>query len=247
MQGESRSQPLDTEVRRDADLRHARRRRDPAEAFQSLFSTEQTDDLTQGQRVIVTARWILVLGGLLLTLWNPGDGEIGDLRVQLAFILILAVGNFYLHAQILRGRRVWGELVVAASLVDITVISVMIGISDVRFESNVFAFYFPAILAFAVAFPTVLTMIFAGGVIAVYSLLGFSDSGVLGTEDGAVMVMRLLMLAAVAICGAVYWRSERSRRRVAADAREELLTQIHERNVATDPQRLPPAAGTEGS
>ena len=243
MQVESSSQPLDTEVRRDADWRRARKRRDPAEAFKSLFSPEQTDDLTHGQRVIVTARWILVLGGLLLTLWNPAP--ISELRVQLAFILILAVGNFYLHAQLLRGSRVWGELVVAASLVDITVISVMIGISDGRFDSNAFAFYFPAILAFAVAFPTVLTLLFAGSVIAIYSILGFSSSGVPGHE--AVMVMRLLMLAAVAISATVYWRTERSRRRVAADAREELLTQIHERNVATDPQRLSPAAGTEGS
>ena len=243
MQVESSSQPLDTEVRRHAELRRARNRRDPAEAFKSLFSPEQTDDLTQGQRVIVTARWILVLSALLLTLWNPSP--LSELRVQLTFILILAVGNFYLHAQLLRRRRVWGELVVAASLVDIAVISIMIGISDGRFDSNVFAFYFPAILAFAVAFPTALTLVFTGGVIAIYSVLGFSSSGVAGNE--AVMVTRMLMLAAVAICGTVYWRSERSRRRVATDAREELLTQIHERNVATDPQRLPPAAGTEGS
>ena len=246
MQVESPSEPLDTEVRRDADLRRARTRRDPAEALQSLFSPEQTDDLTHGQRVIVTARWILVLSALLLTLWNPG--EIRELRVQIAFILILAVGNFYLHAQLLRGRRIWGELVVAASLVDVTVISVMIAISSTgTFDSNVFAFYFPAILAFAVAFPTVLTLLIAGGVIAIYSALGFSDSGVLGTEAGAVMVTRLLMLAAVAISGTVYWRSERSRRRVAADAREELLAQIRERDSATDPQRLSPAAGKEGS
>src|SRR5262245_43492587 len=55
-----------------------------------------------GQLVIVTARWVLVLAGLLLALWSPGP--IGQIRLHVLTLLILAVGNFYLHAQLLMRR-----------------------------------------------------------------------------------------------------------------------------------------------
>ena len=211
--------------------------------FHSLFGggAESTDDLAHGQVVIIAARWVLIVAGLVLALWITDDTS--NLAVQLVVILGLAVGNFYLHSQVLQRRPTMSAVVYAASAGDLTVISLLVGMGG-GLESGLFVFYFPAILAFSVAFSTPVTLAFAGAAIATYGLIAMSTySG--GNPE--VIAVRLLMLAAVAICGTVYWRTERSRRGVAADAREELLAQIRERNVATDSQRLSPAAGTEGS
>src|SRR5438093_5390599 len=61
-----------------------------------------SEDLFHGQTVIVWARWILIGTGLLLSFWNARDLPV--LEVQLAAIITLAFGNFYLHVQLLRGR-----------------------------------------------------------------------------------------------------------------------------------------------
>ncbi|MDQ2996300.1 MAG: hypothetical protein M3R61_04500, partial [Chloroflexota bacterium] len=63
----------------------------------------RTPEVTaDGQSVIVVARWVLVLSGLVLALWNPG--AIGEIRLHVLALLLLAVGNFYLHAQLLMHR-----------------------------------------------------------------------------------------------------------------------------------------------
>src|SRR5215212_11525893 len=66
-----------------------------------------------GQSVIVVARWVLVLSGLVLALWNPG--AIGEIRLQVLALLLLAVGNFYLHAQLLMHRPAINAIAYAAS------------------------------------------------------------------------------------------------------------------------------------
>jgi hypothetical protein len=63
-----------------------------------------SDDLAHGQVVIVAARWILVGSGILLALWSPGS--LAELRLQIAVLLVLAAGNFYLHTRVLMGQPV---------------------------------------------------------------------------------------------------------------------------------------------
>ncbi len=196
-------------------------------AVPTLFSKETLEDLFHGQHVIVMARWILVVGGLILALWNPA--AIDELRVQIVFLLALAVGNFFIHAQLLKRRPLPGELVMLASAVDILAISVMIGIAAPRVDSDVFNFYFPAVLAFAVTFPPLVTGVLTAGVLAIYSSLAFSSFFIEGAETA--VVTRLIMIAAVAVVGAIYWQIERNRRRQAADAQRELMAQIHERDA----------------
>ena len=79
----------------------AAKQRDKAKVREK--AAERSEDLAQGQIVIVSARWILVIAGLVLTLWAPD--KIGTLRIQLMVLLILAVANFYLHAQLLMRKR----------------------------------------------------------------------------------------------------------------------------------------------
>ena len=75
-------------------------------------------------------------------------------------------------------------------------------------------FYFPAILALSVAFRTEFTLAFASAAVAVYGMISLAT---FGGDDGQALIARLLMLVAVAVCGNVYWRTERDRRRAAGE------------------------------
>ena len=71
---------------------------------QRMKEEEETraEELRYGQIVIVTARWALVLMGLLLLIWRPGD--LRGFTIGILVVLALAVVNFFLHVQILRDR-----------------------------------------------------------------------------------------------------------------------------------------------
>ncbi|MDP6183329.1 MAG: hypothetical protein QF609_05895 [Gammaproteobacteria bacterium] len=182
-----------------------------------FFRLDAADDALHGQKALVAARWILILGGLVLSIWAPG--EIDVLRIQLLFILGLAVMNFYLHAQLLRRGPVVETVAYAASIGDIAVISGII-IAQGVVDSSTFNFYFPALMAISVAFPTAISFMFAGSALAIYSLVALvSAPGVTPYgESTTVFLTRLVMLAAVVACGNLYWRIERRRRREADEA-----------------------------
>ncbi len=190
--------------------------------FHGLFGggAESTDDLAHGQVVIIAARWVLIVAGLVLALWITEDTS--NLAVQLVVILGLAVGNFYLHSQVLQRRPTMSAVVYAASAGDLTVISLLVGMGG-GLESGLFVFYFPAILALSVAFHPRTTALFAGTAILVYGVIGATT---LSGAGGEVLVTRLIMLAAVAVCGSIYWQVERSRREAAAERQESLLAQV---------------------
>jgi hypothetical protein len=165
-----------------------------------------------GQLVIVTARWVLVLSGLLLALWNPGP--IGQIRLHVLTLLILAVGNFYLHAQLLMRRPAVSAVAYAASAIDIAVITLLIATQG-GFASSLYVFYFPALLAFSVAFPTSRTVGFGSVAVGLYACVGLFS--VESERDAQSLVVRLLMLIAVAVCGNLFARIEASRRRTATE------------------------------
>jgi hypothetical protein len=182
--------------------------------------------------VIIAARWMLVGAGLLLALWNPealtNPDAMGDLRIQVTLILGLAVANFFLHAQVLMRKPVLAPVAYAASAADIAVISLVVVVNG-GFDADPFVFYFPAVLALSVAFRTKVAFTFAGAAIAIYGLISL---GTTTSDDGAVLITRMLMIAAVAVCGNVYWRTERDRRLVGAKTREELRAQVRQEAVA---------------
>jgi hypothetical protein len=184
------------------------------------------DDLAFGQIVIVTARWILVLAGFLLALWNPG--KLSELQVVLGFVLVLAVCNFFLHARLLMKRSQVGNAVIAygTSIADMTIISIIIAaLGGAR--SSLYIFYYPAILGFSVAFRPAVTYLLAGAGMLTYAVIILSTS-TLADADLQAALVQLLMMAAVAVCGSVYWRIERDRRAEAAKARAGLMAQIRE-------------------
>jgi hypothetical protein len=182
-----------------------------------------SEDLVYGQPVIVAFRWILIASGLVLALVNPDD--LSHLRVQIVVILLLAIANFYLQAQLLMGRQVVGTIIYASSAIDLALLTVLV-LSQGGYESRIFAFFYPAILAFSVVFATPITALYVAATVFVYGFICLFSDG-----DPVIIISRLLMLVAVGFCGNAYLRIERSRRSAAEAAHMELMTQIRSRRA----------------
>ena len=150
------------------------------------------------------------MAGLLLAIWEPT--ALGELRVQIVFILSLAVANFYLHVQVLMRRPVLAPVVYISSAADIGVISLIVATAG-GFDSGLYVFYFPALVVMSVAFRPPIALGFGTSAIAIYSLISLPA---ISAGDWITMITRLMMLAAVTVCGSVYWQIERNRRRAAA-------------------------------
>ncbi len=181
----------------------------------SWFSNE----LTQGQTIIVLARWIMILAGLCFVLWLPSP--LPQLRFKLMFLLTLAAGNFYLCAQLLKRQPAMPLVVLLASLADILVINAIV-LSEGGLNSVTFIFYFPAMLAISVAFPTALSYFYASGILGSYIFLSLVTN-TFTSDNLQILVIRLLMLTAVAVCGNLYWRQESRRQAVPEQAKRVVL------------------------
>lgn len=165
------------------------------------------EDLALGQSVIVAARWLLVAAGMALALIAPASPEL--LRAQVAFVLLLAVCNFGLQAQILRRQPTLAAIAYAASAADIAIITGLIAVNG-GFTSGLYVFYFPAILALAVAFPPGITVAYVMMTIVLYLAVATPATPAGGAEQ---LLIRCLVLLAMAVCGTVYSGIEASRRR----------------------------------
>jgi hypothetical protein len=179
-----------------------------------LVSTKTSSDMAHGQAVIVTARWILVASGLGLALTHARSLE--QLRVQIVLILLIAMANFGLQAQLLRRRTAAEWVAYAASAADLVVVTALV-IAQGGFTSALYVFYFPAILALSVAFDWWVTAIYAYLAVLLYGSVAMMTAQNL-PASGPDIVARCLVLAAVAACGAVYRLIEQGRRE--ADARD---------------------------
>jgi hypothetical protein len=170
-------------------------------------------------------RWILVASGLVLVLLNPDD--LALMRVQIVVLLILAMANFYLHSQLLVKRPVLDPVVYAASAADLFLVLLLIIVSN-GFESNLYVYFFPAIVSFAVVFPTVWTLTYVASTMAMYGFVALVSGG-----DPLIILARLLMIAAIGFCGNQYLRIERSRRQAAAEAQLEMKKYIRKQKATT--------------
>src|SRR5437868_4107873 len=195
----------------------------PERGLSSFVGTVRSEDLEYGQTVLVWARWILIGTGLLLSFWSPTN--LVTLQVQLAAIVALAFGNFYLHVQLLRGRPALDNVVYAASLADIGVVTALVLVQG-GYQSPVFIFYFAAVVGISVAFPTWLTGAYTTFVVGMYGIVCLVTAPV---EDFPAVFTRLLMIAAVAVCGNLFARSESKRRADAIRIHNETLDEIEQK------------------
>jgi hypothetical protein len=166
-----------------------------------MFRNVNPVELARGQTVIVYARWLLVLAGLLVTVWNP-DG-LGQLRLQIGVVLAVAIGNFVMHAQLLRKRPTFQSVAFMASVGDLAMIALLV-LSQGGVGSTTFVFFFPAVLAIAVAFPTEEAVLLSG-IAAILEVVVSANS-----RDVDVTLVRAGALAATAVIGNAYWRLHRT-------------------------------------
>ena len=193
----------------------------------SFAGEVRSEDLAHGQTVLVWARWILIGTGLLLSFWGPKD--LLTLQVQLAAIIALAFGNFYLHVQLLRGHPAIDNVVYGASLADLSVVTALVLVQH-GYPSPVFIFYFAAIVGISVAFPTFLTAGYTAITVGVYGIIALATAPV---EAYPAIFTRLLMIAAVALVGNLFARSEATRRAEAIRVQTELLDEAQQKTTTT--------------
>jgi hypothetical protein len=172
----------------------------------------QVEELRHGLIVVIAARWVLLLSAWVLTLWEPEEPSAWQLRLAIVLLMSYSVANFFLTVQWVKGAAILPQLVYATSFADLTLITTLI-VALSSYSSNLYVFYFPAILALAVTFPRTLTGLFTAGVIAAYALISVDKAGpAIDTQEAQTIVVRAILLAAVAFCGALYQQVESDRR-----------------------------------
>ena len=162
------------------------------------------DDLRQGHSVIIAARWMLVAAGLMFVLYR--QQSVSHLTVGVLAILGIAALNFWLHCRPLTNQPVGPQWAYCASAADLAVISGLMLIEGSQM-SKAYAFYYPAILGYSLVFPTVVSTVLTGAVLAFVLV-----TGSFGVLDERVLVVRLLTLATTAFIGWRYRRVEKQRR-----------------------------------
>lgn len=183
------------------------------------------DDLRAGLPVIIYARWVLVIAGLGLSLWNSADFV--EAQISVLIILILAVGNFFLQVEVNRERPIKKWIVYAASAVDIGAITGVLVLTN-SFPSSTYVFFMPALLALSVTFSTSNTAKYTAGALIGYALISIAPINDMGggTVEATSLLIHVLILLSVPFCGNVFWRLERTRRtqEINADLVEQQLT-----------------------
>ncbi len=183
-------------------------------AWSSWLSGADLDisELKRGEIILVSARWILIVVGLLLTLNAPEN--LVDLQISIAAILGMAMLNFVLHTNILNTRPAAASTLYIASLGDIGVITAIVAITG-AYDSFAFVFFYPAIMAFSLVFPVRITAFFTLVMSALYSMvvLSVSDDVFAADPEGsyATLVTRVMTFVAVMVVANSYRLVERQR------------------------------------
>lgn len=185
--------------------------RTPPRQRRTWFSPTVSDDLPQGQIVIVVAKWILVLAGMVLTLLAPAP--IKELRIEILVLLLIAVENFYHHAQLLKRRPVPTAVASIASAADLAVVTILVMIQG-GFDSGLYIFYFPALVALSLVFRLEVTTLMTGATVTIYGLICVADSfsGALTAQEGQMLLARVAVMIALPAAGAIFSHLEERRR-----------------------------------
>jgi hypothetical protein len=191
---------------------------------------EATEDIFFGQVVIVWARWFLIAAGIILTLWTTSN------EAQMVLGMIPVVGlmglmglNFLIHGRYLAQRPANPAMITLASLLDLTVVTVILFWSDrTGLASQLYIFYYPVVLAFAFVMPRKVTVPYTIVALVAYTtaclvadasvfVVDVGDVGASALNVGAVktLLLRLITIGAMGGLGTYYWRIQRNRRRAA--------------------------------
>jgi hypothetical protein len=185
----------------------------------SQINQEAAEDLFFGQTVIIWARWFIIAGSAMTTLWTART--IGAITINVLLVVALMALNFFLHARYLVERPVNRALLIGVSALDLLLIGATVATwqNQIGLTSPFFILFYPAVLAFAFVFPPRLTALYTSGALLLYSGICLLTNGpLLSVDDLKLLVMRLITLAAMGGLGTYYWRIQRGRRRSAQGA-----------------------------
>ena len=133
-----------------------------------MASETVADDIQHGLIVIVWARWSIVIFAFILRMYRAT--EMSMLVITIIGLMAVALVNFALHASILAKRAIPTIWVYLASIMDICLISLIVGL-DGGLNTHIFLYFYPAVLGFALVFPGGATLWLTLGVLGVYSLI----------------------------------------------------------------------------
>ena len=182
------------------------------------IAQEAAEDIFFGQVVMIWARWFIVATAAMVFLW--GAESAAELGGAIVLVLALMGINFFFHGRYLVERPANPALLMLAAVLDIGVITTIVGIWDVKgLDSQYFILFYPVVFAFALVFPPRLTMVYTVLAAAAYGVVSFIvDPGFVGEPELVKrLVMRLIILAAMGGLGTYYWRIQRNRRRDALE------------------------------
>jgi hypothetical protein len=153
----------------------------------------------------------------MLTFWTAGStaDAIGP-----TYLLVALIGtNFVLHGRFITGSPMRREVVLAASVIDIVIISLIVFTgwwgAGSGLASPFFVFYYPVLIGFSLVFPRSLTYGFAIAVLGTYTAIIAVTMPQLSLDHHFVepLVARLVTLGVTAVLGNMYWRTQRQYRR----------------------------------
>ena len=190
------------------------------------LSQETSEDVFFGQVVIIWARWFLIAAGVVLIMWSLTEQT--ELIAGIIPIILLMFMNFYLHGRYLMEKPVGTPLIVATSLLDLLIITLLVLFwpvqeGDTTLNNQFFLFYYPMVLGFGfvmsrkieVAYTVLAVVLYAA---AVAADLGTHPDPTLTTAVAfqanlKTLLFRLIVLGAMGGLGNYYWRIQRARRR----------------------------------
>ena len=192
---------------------------------------EAAEDIFFGQAVLIWARWFLIAAGAVLVLWSFDDKDT-LIRGTIPIVALMAM-NFYLHGRYLVEKPVAAPLIVATSLMDLIVISLLVTLwplneGETRLDNQFFLFYYPMVIGFAFVMPRKLEIAYTAAAMVIYAAIillmvdlavrpdhpDYSDS-IAVQVNLKILLFRLIAMAAVGAIANYYWRIQRDRRRAA--------------------------------
>ena len=202
------------------------------------------DDYRYSQRIAVVVRWFLLAAWLFLVNYRPDSGN--AIYVLNGMGIALVGLNGFVHWRIWQGRPITGRYVAALSIMDLTIITAGLSVTN-RFDNTFFVFYYPALLGLSLVFSSSRLSFAAVALVAsAYAAISvFLEPGV-SYADGEekALVVRIATMFAVVAAASLMTRIERTRRREAvaaektqAQANLELQQRAHSAELAAQEER----------
>ena len=158
------------------------------------------EDYRSSQRIAVVVRWFLLFTFLALVNFRSDEAYILAFNAMGVALIIV---NGYVHWRIFKDRPVTWPYVLILSLIDLSFITVGIGITN-RFENTYFNFYYPALLGVALIFRRRISFAIVTIVAGVYTGMSLAfepgvDTSVLFDGDEKLLTVRVISMFAIVV------------------------------------------------